>query len=122
MLAAALLALAAPALATIYTTNPVAATKAKGGEVLEINWQDDGSAPSLETIGVCSVDLCIGSTTKQLCIQNLGEAVDVSKASTISTTIDPSIGENHDAYFIRYTAENFTEKGMPYMQFSARFA
>ncbi|BEJ12172.1 hypothetical protein CspHIS471_0206320 [Cutaneotrichosporon sp. HIS471] len=122
MFVAALLALAAPALATIYTTNPVASTSVKGGEVLEIKWQDDGIAPVLDTIGICSVDLCIGSPTKQLCIQNLAESVDVSKASTVSTTIDPSIGANHDAYFIRYSAENYTDKGMPYMQFSARFA
>ncbi|BEI81475.1 hypothetical protein CcaverHIS002_0206350 [Cutaneotrichosporon cavernicola] len=122
MFVAALLALAAPALATIYTTNPVASTSVKGGEVLEIKWQDDGIAPTLDTIGTCSVDLCIGSPTKQLCIQNLAESVDVSKASTVSTTIDPSIGANYDAYFIRYSAENYTDKGMPYMQFSARFA
>lgn len=121
MYALTLLALAAPALATIYTTNPVASTKHNGGEVLEIEWQDDGSAPTLETVGVCSIDLCIGSTTNQTCIQNLAESVDVSKAETVSTTIDPTIGENYDAYFIKYTASNYSVAGQPYMQFSARF-
>lgn len=115
------LALAAPALATIYTTNPVAATVAKGGEVLNIEWQDDGSAPTLETVGPCTVELCIGTTTKQTCLQNLGESVDVSKADSVATTIDPSVGETFDAYFIKYTSNNYSVAGQPYMQFSARF-
>jgi len=118
----ALVALAAPALATIWTTNPVQATKAKGGEVLKVDWTDDGHAPALETIGVCKIDLCVGSQTKQTCVQNLAESVDVSKASSVSVTIDPSVGANGDFYFIRYQALNYTEFNLDYLQFSARFA
>lgn len=118
---AALLALAAPALATIYTTNPVAHTQAYGGQVLRIDWVDDGEAPNLPDIGPCSIDLCIGSESNQRCIQNLGESVDVSAASSISATIDPSVGENGKYYFIRYSSLNLKEGEYPYQQYSARF-
>lgn len=118
---AALLALAAPALATIYTTNPVAHTQAYGGQVLRIDWVDDGQAPNLQDIGPCSIDLCIGSETDQRCVQNLGESVDVSAASSISTTIDPKVGENGKYYFIRYRSLGLKEGEYPYQQYSARF-
>lgn len=118
---AALLALAAPALATIYTTNPVAHTQAYGGQVLTIDWVDDGQAPNLQDIGPCSIDLCIGSETDQRCVQNLGESVDVSAASSISTTIDPKVGENGKYYFIRYRSLGLKEGEYPYQQYSARF-
>jgi hypothetical protein len=120
-----LLALAAPALATIYTTNPVASTKVAAGQVIDIKWTDDGHAPDVMTIGVCSVDLCVGSTTKQTCIQNLAKSVDVSKATSVSATIDPSVGSDGDFYFIRYSALNYTDTAnydQAYQQFSSRFA
>ncbi|EJT49388.1 hypothetical protein A1Q2_07551 [Trichosporon asahii var. asahii CBS 8904] len=118
---AVLLALAAPALATIYTTNPVAHTQAYGGQVLRVDWVDDGEAPNLPDIGPCSIDLCIGSETDQRCVQNLGESVDVSATSSISTTIDPSVGENGKYYFIRYRSLGLKEGEYPYQQYSARF-
>lgn len=121
MFAAALLALATPALATIYTTNPVAHTQAYGGQVLRIDWVDDGEAPNLPDIGPCSIDLCIGSETDQRCIQNLGESIDVSAASSVSATIDPSVGENGKYYFIRYRSLELMEGENPYQQYSARF-
>lgn len=120
---AALLALAVPALATIYTTSPVAHTQAYGGQVLHIDWVDDGEAPNLPDIGPCSIDLCIGSESDQRCIQNLGESVDVSAASSIETTIDPSVGENGKYYFIRYRSHSLMDGdgSFPYQQYSARF-
>lgn len=120
---AALLGLAAPALATIYTTSPVAATVATAGQVLNVSWVDDGTSPNLTTIGVCSIDLCVGSTTQQTCLQNLGESVDVSLASYLTTTINATAGESGDYWFVRYTSTNYTNAttAEPYMQFSARF-
>ena len=113
--------LASPAFATLYTTNPVASSALVAGESVEVTWMDDGAAPQLETIGVCSVDLCIGSWTKQECIQNLAESVDVSKATSLSATIDPTVGENGLYYFIRFQSADYTANGVPYQQFSARF-
>lgn len=121
----ALLLLAAPALATIYTTNPTASTKVKAGDVLEIKWSDDGHAPPLATIGVCSVDLCVGSNMQQTCIQNLAQSVDTAKANSVSATIDANVGTDGDFYFIRYTSLNFTDTSnydQAYQQFSSRFA
>lgn len=121
MFAAVLLALAAPALATIYTTNPVAHTQAYGGQILQIDWVDDGEAPNLPDIGPCSIDLCLGSESDQRCIQNLGESVDVSAAASITATIDPHVGENGKYYFIRYRSLGLTDGEYPYQQYSARF-
>lgn len=115
------LTLASSALATIYTTSPVASTSSTGGQVLNVTWMDNGETPLLTDIGICSVDLCVGSITKQTCIQNLAESVDVSKAESLMTTIDPSVGPDGDFYFIKYTAADFQQNGQDYMQFSARF-
>lgn len=126
----AALALATPALATIYTTSPVGSTQAYGGQALTITWDDNGESPTLPEIGPCSIDLCIGSDNDQRCVQNLGERVDVSKATTLTATINPNAGENGKYYFIRYrslnlvdpnSAPNGQEATWPYQQYSARF-
>jgi hypothetical protein len=116
-----LLALAAPALATIYTISPVTSTVSTGGQALHVQWTDDGATPSLSEIGAASINLCVGSQTNQTCVQELGASVDVSKATYVNATIDPSVGENGDFYFIRYTSIAFRDGAYPYQQFSARF-
>lgn len=63
-------------------------------ETLTVSTEDDGNTPTLASIGPCSVDIYTGSTNQQILLQNLAASVDVSKASTISATIDPSIGQD----------------------------
>ncbi|ORX37233.1 hypothetical protein BD324DRAFT_625364 [Kockovaella imperatae] len=118
------LCLARSALATIYTTSPVASTVATGGQVLNVSWADDGQSPSVSQVGPCSIDIFVGSSTQQVWLQNLGESVDVSKTSAISSTINPSIGQSGDYYFIKYVSLNFKDPKnpqYPYTQYSARF-
>ena len=55
---------------------------------------DDGKTPTVGSIGPCSVDLYTGSMNVQTQLQNLAASVDVSKASSISATINPSVGQS----------------------------
>lgn len=117
-----LLALLPIAAATVYVTNPTDPTTATGGQTLQVKWIDDGKAPRLADIGVCKVDLCIGTHTTQICLQNLAEKVDVSAATYISTTIDPKAGENGKYYFVKFTSGSAKDAAnQPYTQYSAKF-
>ncbi|KIR58505.1 hypothetical protein I314_05751 [Cryptococcus bacillisporus CA1873] len=110
--------------AGIYITSPVAGTAATGGQVLNVAWQDDGKTPTLGSIGPCTVDIYTGSTNKQIFLQNLAASVDVSKASSISATINPSIGQDDSHYFVRFTSlslKDETNSQYPYEAFSAMF-
>ncbi|WVQ85034.1 hypothetical protein IAT38_007198 [Cryptococcus sp. DSM 104549] len=112
------------ALAGVYITNPVAGTKAVGGQVIEVKWADDGNTPTVASIGPCSVDIYTGSTNNQIKLQNLAASVDVSKASSISATIDPSIGQDDSHYFVRFTSlslKDSTNAKYPYSAYSAMF-
>lgn len=55
---------------------------------------DDGKTPTVASIGPCSIDLYTGSMDVQTKLQNLAANVDVSKASSVSATIDPSVGQS----------------------------
>jgi len=113
-----------PALAAVYVTNPVASTQAFGGQVLNVEWEDDGNSPTLAEIGQCSVDLYTGSATQQTQLQNLAASVNVSMTSRISATIDPDVGPAGAMYFIRFTAlslKSTSDPDYPYEAFSAKF-
>ncbi|KZO94676.1 hypothetical protein CALVIDRAFT_470172, partial [Calocera viscosa TUFC12733] len=119
-----LLAAAQSALATIYVTNPVASTTFTGGSTAVISWEDDGSAPSLATIGAASVGIYAGSATQQTLLQMIIGSVDVSTTASIQFTVDPTIGPDSNAYFIRFTSAAYHDPSTPtypYEQFSARF-
>ena len=75
-------------------TAPVAATVCQGNAACNITWEDSGDAPSLSSFGNAVVSLCVGSTFEQSEMQRVSSSVDVSKTSTISFTVNPSIGEN----------------------------
>ncbi|OCF37166.1 hypothetical protein I317_00110 [Kwoniella heveanensis CBS 569] len=122
----ALIAAAAlqPVLAGVYITSPVAGTSATGGQVLEVKWADDGQTPTVASVGPCSVDIYTGSTNNQVKLQNLAASVDVSKTSSISATIDPSIGQDDSHYFVRFTSLSLKSPSnpqYPYQAFSAMF-
>jgi len=125
IIALAALTLANTALAGVYCTSPVASTVATGGQVLNVNWADDGQTPTVASIGPCSVDLYTGSVNAQTFLQNLAASVDVSKASSISATIDPSVGQTGAYYFVRFSSlslKSTTNPEYPYEAFSAIFA
>ena len=85
---------------------------------------DDGNTPTVGSIGPCTIDIYTGSKTVQTQLQNLAASVDVSKASSVSATVDPSIGPNGSFYFIRVTSLNLKDTAnpqYPYQAFSAKF-
>ncbi|WWC62768.1 uncharacterized protein I303_105365 [Kwoniella dejecticola CBS 10117] len=113
-----------PVLAGVYITSPVAGTPATGGQVLEVKWADDGKTPTVGSVGPCSVDIYTGSVNNQIKLQNLAASVDVSKTSSISATIDPSIGQDDSHYFVRFTSLSLKSESnpqYPYEAFSAMF-
>ena len=61
-----LAAAAAPALAPVYVTSPVASTSWAAGSQVSINWQDDGTSPSLSEFGASKVSVYVGSKTQQV--------------------------------------------------------
>ncbi|WRT67948.1 uncharacterized protein IL334_004922 [Kwoniella shivajii] len=114
-----------PVLAGVYITSPVGTTQATGGQVIEVKWADDGKTPTVASVGPCSVDIYTGSTNNQIKLQNLAASVDVSKTSSISATIDPSIGQDDSHYFVRFTSlslKSETAPQYPYEAFSAMFS
>ncbi|KAK8858744.1 hypothetical protein IAR55_002973 [Kwoniella newhampshirensis] len=114
-----------PVLAGVYITSPVGTTAVTGGQVIDVKWADDGNTPTVGSIGPCSIDIYTGSTNNQIKLQNLAASVDVSKASSISATINPTIGQNDSHYFVRFTSLNFKDPKnpqYPYEAFSAMFS
>jgi len=112
------------ALATIFVTAPVASTTYEGGASALISWEDDGTAPSLSLIGACSVGIYAGNTQQQTLLQEIISSVNVATTASISFTVDPTIGPDGSAYFIRFQSlayMNPTTPQYPYEQFSARF-
>jgi len=119
-----LAALAQSALATIYVTAPVATTTYQGGGTGVITWEDDGTAPSLSTIGTASVGIYAGNSQQQTLLQEIIGSVNVATTASIQFTIDPTIGPDGSDYFIRFQSLTYTdptEPAYPYEQFSARF-
>ena len=85
---------------------------------------DDGNTPTVGSIGPCTIDIYTGSKTVQTQLQNLAASVDVSKASSVSVTVDPTIGPNGDFYFIRVSSLSLKDTinpQYPYQAFSAKF-
>ncbi|KAL1413145.1 hypothetical protein Q8F55_000894 [Vanrija albida] len=117
----ALVALASTARAGVYITNPTASTIVQAGETINVAWNDDGAGAKLAEIGPSSIDIAIGSHNTQQVVQNLGEDVDVSKAQTVTATIDPSIGVDGQYYFVRVTSNSLRNGTLPYQSFSGRF-
>ncbi|CAD6577599.1 MAG: hypothetical protein TREMPRED_001986 [Tremellales sp. Tagirdzhanova-0007] len=113
-----------PVLAKVYVTSPVTTTAATGGQVLNVQWADDGETPTVGSIGPCSIDLYTGSLNVQTQLQNLATSVDVSKASSVSATIDPTVGQSGEYYFVRFASlalKDTNNPQYPYEAFSAIF-
>ncbi|KAL9931683.1 hypothetical protein V8E36_009469 [Tilletia maclaganii] len=121
LFALALLAFSSSSNGEIVIHNPVASTHAEGGRPLDVEWIDDGKAPTLRSFGTISVYLCTGSQTVQYQLQQLATNVRAS-ATSGSWRIDPSVGPNSDKYFLRFQGSNLSSAGTPPLGFSARFS
>ncbi|KAH9942074.1 hypothetical protein B0H21DRAFT_780045 [Amylocystis lapponica] len=136
MFASALLAavvLLPSAFAKPFITAPVASTSWAAGTPQTVQWQDDGSSPSLAQFGNCSVGIYVGSATVQVRIDSSSLGVDpvpapgivpsvnVSTTSAITFTPDASIGPNGADYFLRFTSLALMDGQYPAEAFSAKF-
>jgi hypothetical protein len=117
------LAFSASALANVFITFPVASTTLTGGQQANITWQDDGKSPSLQQFGPAKISIYVGNAQQQTSLQLAGQ-VDVSTASSLSFTPDPTIGPNGNEYFIRVESislKDATNPQYPALAFSAKF-
>ncbi|KLO06740.1 hypothetical protein SCHPADRAFT_861029 [Schizopora paradoxa] len=120
----AVLSLAAAASATVFITDPTASTTCSGGQVCQINWQDDGATPSLAQFGAAEVFLGIGNAQQQTMLQTISPSVNVSTTSAIQFTVDPNAGGNSNDYFIRVQSialKDASNPQFPALSFSAKF-
>ncbi|KAI6035769.1 hypothetical protein EDC04DRAFT_2703836 [Pisolithus marmoratus] len=117
-------ALVASALANVYVTSPTASTTWTGGQQATINWQDDGSSPSLTAFGLASFSIYVGNANQQTRLQLISASVNVSNVSSLTFTPDPTIGPNSNEYFIRVESlglKDALQPQYPALAFSAKF-
>jgi len=118
------LALSVSTLANVFITSPVASTTFVGGQQATVSWQDDGSAPTLQSFGPAMVSIYAGNAQQQTLLQTISPNIDVSQLSTIQFTPDPSIGPDGDQYFVRFQSlslKDATNPQYPALAFSAKF-
>lgn len=121
LLLAALVAAATPALSTIYITNPVSNTKLKGGDKVNIHWQDNGQSPKTSDWGAIDIWLAAGSESSQFKLDKVASNLSTSRSSR-SYTIPKNIGPSGQYYFFRFESQKAAANGTAtYMAFSARF-
>jgi hypothetical protein len=119
-----LLSLSASALATVFTTSPVASTTFHGGQPATVSWQDDGTAPTLKDFGPAMISIYVGNAQQQTRLQTISASVDVSSTSSTQFTPDPSIGPNSNDYFIRFESISLKDAKAPQfpaLAFSSKF-
>jgi len=118
------LALSVSTLANVFITSPVASTTFVGGQQATVSWQDDGSAPTLQSFGPAMVSIYAGNAQQQTLLQTISPNIDVSQLSTIQFTPDPTIGPDGDQYFVRFQSlglKDATNPQYPALAFSAKF-
>jgi len=125
-LATVLLALSSGAFASLFTTAPVATTSWAAGTPQTIAWQEstDGAKPTLGDMGLTRISVYVGNAQQQTLLQSVNASIDVSVASSITFTPDPTIGPNGAFYFIRYESvagKDPTNPLIPALAFSAKF-
>ncbi|KAH9986280.1 hypothetical protein BJV77DRAFT_1071037 [Russula vinacea] len=110
LLALSLAALAPIAHATVFVTEPIASTSLPAGTASTINWQDDGTAPTLASFGPASIGLYAGSQQQQV--------------NTINWTPDATSGPNYNSYFIKFVSLSLKDANQTQFNaeaFSAKF-
>jgi hypothetical protein len=107
--------------ATVYVTNPTATTVWSGGQVANVTWQDDGQSPTLHDFGLASIAIFTGNAIVQTSLQVINASVDVSAVSSVSFTVNASIGPDSSKYFIRFQSIAGKNGSNPDEAFSAQF-
>jgi len=120
----AVLALAGSACATVFVTAPVASSTFAAGTNNTISWMDDGNKPTLQDFGPAKVSIYVGNAQQQTPLQLITGSIDVSTASSIIFTPDPTIGPNGDEYFVRFESLSLKDAAQPQfpaLAFSAKY-
>jgi len=104
---------------SLYVINPASGSTCHGSQPCTVQWLDDGIAPLLSNVGVCTVGLYTGH---EKLVQTI-TAVDVSSTHSLEFTPDPKAGPNSDAYYIAFTSTTLrAENGSGfYQEFSPFF-
>jgi hypothetical protein len=119
-----ILAAASSVFASVSLVQPIATTVFNGGQQATVQWQESGSAPSLAQFGPAKISIYTGNSQQQTSLQLLNANIDVSTASSLTFTVDPTIGPNSDQYFIRVESLSFkdpAQPNFPALAFSAKF-
>jgi len=122
-LIAALSALAVPALGELAVTLPTVSTTCTGGQPCNVKWQDNSQRVSLAQQGNCTIALYVGSTSQQSFLQPIAypNSINVATTTSIDFTVDPTVGENGNSYFIRFSSVTLKDGANPYLSFSSMF-
>ncbi|KIM92162.1 hypothetical protein PILCRDRAFT_810171 [Piloderma croceum F 1598] len=106
--------------ATLYVINPQPHSACQASKSCTVQWLDDGLAPLLSDIGVCSVGLYTG---REKLVQTLSP-VDVSATQSLTFEPDGKAGPDSDTYYIAFTSAtlNNTNGTGPYQEFSPAFS
>jgi hypothetical protein len=125
-LATVLLALSSGALASLFTTAPIATTSWAAGTPQTVTWEEstDGAAPTLQTMGPTSIAIYVGNAQQQTLLQSISASTNVATVSSVTFTPNATIGPNGAFYFIRFqslSAPDPTNPLIPAEAFSAKF-
>jgi len=123
----AVLAASTPAFAELAVTAPVGTTTCTGGQTCQVTWEDDHTGVTLAQQGNCTIALYTGGAQQQTFLQPIvfPGSVNVSTTSSVSFTVDPTVGPNGSNYFIRFSSTSLANPAStanPYLSFSAKFA
>jgi hypothetical protein len=122
----ALAAVLPSALATIFTTSPVATTSWQAGQEQTITWIEDPNnpTPSLKDFGPTKISIYVGNSQQQTSLQLISPSTDVSTINQFKFSPDATIGPNSKEYFIRFESLAFKDPKQPQfpaLAFSAKF-
>ncbi|EMD37041.1 hypothetical protein CERSUDRAFT_114942 [Gelatoporia subvermispora B] len=104
--------------ATIFVTSPASDGTCQGGSSCTVEWEDNGEAPLLSTIGPCFVGLYNGN---HVLIQQI-DPVNVASVHSLTFTPDPQAGPNGGGYYVNFTTVNpIGSPAAHYTQYSPDF-
>ncbi|RIA89504.1 hypothetical protein C1645_738578 [Glomus cerebriforme] len=109
--------------ANIYPTNPDGSAIFSPNQQVTIQWNDDGKAPSLKTIGKVQVDFMTGADLSQVALGPIGTVdATLGKLAWIVPEVDPagkfyflrfSNGKSGEVYSTRFTITDINGKYPP---------
>jgi hypothetical protein len=92
--------------AGITTNSPYSAVTWNGGDNVKVVWDDDGTLPNINDIGLTTVDLMAGGDSVQILVRHIGEVQ--ASAKEVDYIVPADVGPPNNNYFIKFTAGNYT--------------